>query len=148
MPSPAGAPPSPPVRTPGCSRGAVQAPSGAGWGSPPAPWLEIGASRRGRRGSGVPGVAGGTEGKPTGVFLGAKPPGVFQAALANRELVAEWEPRCISGVLGSACVFTLLGCSFTCFCLACSDELFSNYTLCRSDTSGTCRVSGRWALTS
>lgn len=35
-----------------------------------------------------------------------------------------------------------------CFCLAFSDELFSNYAICRSDTSGTRRVSGRWALMS
>lgn len=58
------------------------------------------------------------------------------------------QSRSRAASLGSACVFTLLGCSFTCFCLARSDELFSNYALCRSDTSGTCRVSGRWALMS
>lgn len=34
------------------------------------------------------------------------------------------------------------------FCLAFSDELFSNYAICRSDTSATRRVSGRWALMS
>ena len=36
----------------------------------------------------------------------------------------------------------------TCFCLAFSDELFSNYAICRSDTSCTRRVSGRWVLMS
>ena len=36
----------------------------------------------------------------------------------------------------------------TCFCLTFSDELFSNYATCRSDTSGTRRGPGRWALTS